>query len=378
MHEPVTDRQAQVQGDEAWTEKLSGVVALCLALAILICGLWIYLPFFEPICWAIILSLFFYPLYQRLVKVLMGQRVLASFIMCFLIVAFIIIPVFFLITSLTSEVLRVYTAGMSNLQTFNLDIIPDPQNYPTLNKLTIKLLKAFKLYGTDLHGTLVELTRSAGEYFLKKGTVVFRNIAVLIFKSFLMLVILFYLFTDGENMLRAFKGLLPLKKESVERFMKLTSDVLAATLYGNIFTGIIQAGLGIFIFWALGFSAPILWGTILGLGTFVPMIGTAIVWAPASIYLLVTAQYLKGAALLAFSLLVISQIDYFLRPYLISGKTELHNLFLFLGIIGGINVFGLLGLILGPMVIALCMSILELYRLNLLEREEAWKKDLLI
>ncbi len=378
MHEPVKENISPAAGNEPWTEKLSGIVALCLALAILVCGLWIYLPFFEPICWAIILSLFFHPLYQKLVKLLMGQKILSAFIMCFLIVAFIIIPAFFLITSLTSEVVRVYTAGMANLQTLNIDLIPDPNRYPTLNKLTIKLLKAFKLYGTDLHGTLAELTRSAGEYFFKKGTVVFRNIAVLIFKSFLMLVILFYLFTDGENMLKAFKGLLPLKKENVERFMKLTSDVLAATLYGNLFTGAIQAGLGIFIFWALDFSAPILWGTILGLGTFVPMIGTAIVWAPASIYLLVTGQYLKGAALLAFSLLVISQIDYFLRPYLISGKTELHNLFLFLGIIGGINVFGLLGLILGPMIIALCMSILELYRLNLLEREQSWKSGLLI
>ncbi len=371
-------KEATVPTEEPWTERLSGVVALCLALGILFCGLWIYLPFFEPICWAIILSLFFHPLYQRLLKLLMGQRVLSSFIMCFLIVAFIIIPVFFLITSLTSEVLRVYTAGMASLQSVHMDLIPDPHQYPTLNKLTIKLLKAFKLYGADLHGTLADLTRSVGEYFLRKGTVVFRNIAVLVFKSFLMLVILFYLFTDGEHMLRSFKDLLPLKKENVERFMKLTSDVLAATLYGNLFTGAIQAGLGIFIFWALDFSAPILWGIILGLGTFVPMIGTAIVWGPASIYLLVTGQYLKGAALLAFSLLVISQIDYFLRPYLISGKTELHNLFLFLGIIGGINVFGLLGLILGPMVIALCMSILELYRMNLLERQNSWKNDLLI
>jgi len=378
VQEPLKQNQARGPAEEAWTEKLSGVIALCLALSILLCGLWIYLPFFEPICWAIIISLFFYPLYQRLVRLLRGQKVLSSFIMCLLIVAFIIIPAFFLITSLTSEVVRVYTSGMAALQNLNLDIIPDPHKYPTLNKLTVKLLKAFKLYGADLHGTLADLTRSAGEYFFRKGTTVFRNIAVLIFKSFLMLVILFYLFTDGEDMLRAFKSLLPLRQENVDRFMKLTSDVLAATLYGNLFTGAIQAGLGIFIFWVLDFSAPILWGTILGLGTFVPMIGTAIVWAPASIYLLVTEQYLKAATLLTFSLLVISQIDYFLRPYLISGKTELHNLFLFLGIIGGINVFGLLGLILGPMIIALCMSILELYRLNLLEREQLWKSDLLI
>jgi len=354
--------------NDCWTERISGIIALCLCLIILFFGLLIFIPFFEPICWAIILSLFFHPIYKRLLSFFKGNRILSSFIMCLLIVAFIIIPVFLLITSLTTEVWRLYTAGISSLQNINIDLIPNKEHYPLLHKLVVKFLKSLKLYGADLHTTLADLTRSAGEYFLKKGTAVFRNIAVLVFKSFLMLVILFYLFADGERMLKAFKRLLPLKEESVENFIKLTNDVLSATLYGNLLTGAIQAGLGIFIFWILDFSAPILWGTILGVGTFVPMIGTAIVWGPASLFLLLSGQYLKGAILLTFSLLVISQMDYFLRPYLISGKTELHNLFLFLGILGGINVFGLLGLILGPMVIALCMSILELYRMNLLKR----------
>jgi len=79
-----------------------------------------------------------------------------------------------------------------------------------------------------------------------------------------------------------------------------------------------------------------------------------------------TGAYLKGAILLSFSILVISQIDYFLRPYFISGKTELHSLFLFFSILGGLNLFGFLGLILGPIIIALCMSVLEFYRQELL------------
>ena len=342
-------------------------MALSMAVLILSCGLRILLPFFVPICWAIILALFFYPVYARLLVILRGSSAITSLIMCLLIITFIIIPVFILITSLTSEVIRVYTAGIAHIQSVNFAIIPDEHEYPTLHKFTVHMLKLFKLYGTDLRATLIDLSKNIGEYFLKQSAVLFKNVAAIIFKAALMLVILFYFFTDGRKMLLQFKRLLPLSEEGVESFMKLTSDVLSATLYGNLLTGVIQAGLGIFIFWILDFSAPLLWGVILGLGTFIPMIGTAIVWGPASVYLFATGAYLKGAVLLAFSLLVISQIDYFLRPYLISGKTELHNLFLFLGILGGINVFGLLGLILGPMIIALCMSILELYRMNLLE-----------
>ncbi len=354
---------------ERWTERLSGIIALCLALTILFFGLLIFSPFFEPICWAIIICLFFHPVYKRLLELLRGQRALSSFIICFLIVAFIIIPIFLLITSLTAEVFRLYSSGVVSLKGINIDLIPSAEKYPILNKLVIKLLKAFKLYGSDLQTTIEGLTRSAGEFFLKQGTAIFKNITVLLFKSFLMLVILFYLFTDGEKFLEAFKKLLPIGEKSIENFMELTTEVIHATLYGNILAAAIQAGLGVFIFWVLDLTAPLLWGIILGLGTFVPMIGTAIVWGPASILLFLSGQYLKAAILLTFSLLVISQVDYFLRPYLISGKTEMHNLLLFLGILGGINVFGLLGLILGPIVIALCISILEVYKRNLLNRK---------
>jgi len=378
VSEHIEEQKVPVQEQDCSKGKIAALVALALALLILVGGLRLLLPFFEPICWAIILALFFYPLYERLKDLLYGSPALASFVMCILIVTFIIIPVFALITSLTTEVLKVYASSVTHIQSGDFTLLPDAEKFPMLHKLGVQTLKAFKFYGADIRTTLMEVASNLGEFFLKQGTIVFKNVAAIIFKAALMVVILFYLFTDGVDMLFSFKKLLPLRTSTVDRFMKLTSDVLSATLYGNILTGAIQAGLGIFIFWLLNFSAPLLWGIILGLGTFIPMIGTAIVWAPASLYLFLSGAYLEGAILLAFSLLVISQIDYFLRPYLISGKTELHNLFLFLGIIGGINVFGLLGLILGPMVIALCMSILELYRLNLREREESWKKDLLI
>ena len=96
------------------------------------------------------------------------------------------------------------------------------------------------------------------------------------------------------------------------------------------------------------------------------------VWLPATLYLFFAGAYLKGVILLSFSILVISQIDYFLRPYFISGKTELHSLFLFFSILGGLNLFGFLGLILGPIIIALCMSVLEFYRQDLLGRYETF------
>ncbi|RPI50525.1 MAG: AI-2E family transporter, partial [Deltaproteobacteria bacterium] len=184
----------------------------------------------------------------------------------------------------------------------------------------------------------------------------------------LMLITLFYIFKDGERMLQTFKDLLPLPEHDVENFAKVMDDVLSATLYGNMLNGFIQASLGVFILWSLDFSASLLWGIIMGFANFIPMIGSALVWFPATIYLLLTGFYLKAAILFVFGILIISQIDNFLRPLFISGKTHIHTLILLFGMLGGLSVFGFLGLILGPILMALCVSILELYRLNSLGR----------
>ena len=344
--------------------KLVTFLALGLAGLILATGLKLFLPFFEPIAWAIILGLFFYPVYKWIRRTLKVSEVLASLGMCILIIAFIIIPVFALLGSLTTEVIRVYTEVQGHLHSGDFNIVPDKDASPMLNKTVTNALDILKTHETKVKEILTDFSKKMGEFFLKQGTVMFKNVASIIFKAALMLVTLFYIFKDGERMLQTFKDLLPLSKSDVENLVKVMDDVLSATLYGNMLNAFIQGSLGFFIMWMLDFSAPLLWGMIMGFTTFIPMIGPALVWLPATIYLLLAGYYLKAAILLAFSILIISQIDYFLRPLFISGTTQIHTLILFFSILGGLSVFGFLGLILGPILMALCVSILELYRLN--------------
>jgi len=344
------------------------LVTAGIAGVILLAGLSLFVPFFEPITWAIILALFFYPVFKRIKKVCRGSGNLAALIMCILIMLFIIVPVFTLLGSLTGEVVRVYEQVQEKVQSGEFWVIPDKSKYPRLHKGVTRGLKLMDTHEQKIKESIIDFSKKIGEFVLKKATVIFKNLANIVFKAAIMLVILYYLFRDGQHMLETFKDLLPLPRQDVERFTSLTHDVLSATLYGNFLTAFIQAGAGIFILWILDFTAPIFWGTLIGLATFVPMIGTAAVWLPATIFLFATGDYLKGAILLMYSVVVISQIDYFLRPIFISGKTQLHSLFLLLSIIGGLNVFGLLGLVLGPILLALCMAILETYRMNLLGR----------
>ena len=348
--------------------KLVTFLALGLAGLILAMGLRLFLPFFEPIAWAIILALFFYPIYRWIRRTLKVSEGFASLGMCILIIAFIIIPVFALFGSLTTEVIRVYTEVQEDLHTGDFNIVPDRDKFPILNKTVTKALDILKTHETRVKEILIDLSKKMGEFFLKQGTVMFKNVASIIFKAALMLITLFYIFKDGERMLQILKDLLPLSGHDVEKFTKVMDDVLSATLYGNLLNAVIQGGLGVFIMWSLDFSAALLWGMIMGFTTFIPMIGPALVWLPATIYLFLAGFYLKAAILLVFSVLIISQIDYFLRPLFISGKTQIHTLILFFSILGGLSVFGFLGLILGPILMALCVSILELYRLNSLGR----------
>lgn len=354
------------------TQKFVVFLAIGIAISILVLGLRLFMPFFYPIIWAIVLALFCYPVFRPLkrtltgFKWLRGNESIASLFMCILIISFIIIPVFALLGVLTNEFLRVYDEFQAAISTKE-GIMPDLSAYPLLGKFLVKLMSIFNIHtDSSPEQFMSDIIKRFSDFFISQGTAVFKNIVTIIFDSLLMLVVLFYLFRDGERFLDTFKSILPFHDIEIERFFKIISDVLYATLYGNILTALIQAGLGVFILWILAFSAPLLWGIVMGIATFIPIVGTALVWVPATIYLFMTGAYIKGATLLVFSILLISQIDYFLRPYLISGKTHLHSLFLFFSILGGLSVFGLLGLILGPIIIALCVSILEIYRLNYL------------
>jgi predicted PurR-regulated permease PerM len=361
-------RENSVTMNNGRNNKLVTFLALGLAGLILATGLNLFLPFFEPIAWAIILGLFFYPVYRWIRRTLKVSEALASVGMCILIIAFIIIPVFALLGSLTTEVIRVYTGVQEHLHSGDFNIVPDKDESPMLNKTVTNALDILKTHETKVKEILTDFSKKMGEFFLKQGTAMFKNVASIIFKAALMVIALFYIFKDGERMLQTLKDLLPLPERDVENFAKVMDDVLSATLYGNLLNGVIQGSLGVLILWSLDFSAALLWGMIMGFTTFIPMIGPALVWFPATIYLLLTGFYLKAAILLVFGILIISQIDNFLRPIFISGKTHIHTLILLFSILGGLSVFGFLGFILGPILMALCVSILELYRLNSLGR----------
>ncbi|MBA2848475.1 AI-2E family transporter [Thermosulfuriphilus ammonigenes] len=342
------------------------IILFSFAVAVLLLGAGLFLPFFKAIAWAVILALFFYPLNMRLRQRLKGHRGVAAFLMCLLLIFFIIVPVFAFLAALTNEVIRIYSEIHTSLGENGLQILPHLQKHPLFQRLGEGVLKTLQAREAAIKESLVDVVRQFGDFFIRQGTVIFKNVAGLVIQGAFMMVALYYLFRDGDDLLYALKSFVPLPPGDVEIIATKINQVLTATLYGSVLTAMVQGSLGIFILWILGFSAPLLWGLIMTISAFVPLFGTALVWGPATVYLLIKGLYLKALVLFLFGGLVISQIDSILRPLFIAGRTDIHNLFLFFSILGGLNLFGFVGVLLGPIIIALCISILEIYRSRIL------------
>lgn len=347
-------------------KRLANCILVALSLIILIMGARIFAPFLKPAAWAIIIVLFLYPVYSRLNSILKDRRGLSAALMCILVITFVIIPAFLLSSALAEEAIKLYTHLREVVETSKATEITERLYW--LPKYKEALAKYFPTIRFEAKDVLSATLGRVGEFLVQEGTVIIKNFLQFLIHLVFTIVIIYYLFKDGRQFLSAVKELLPLSPIEAETFAIRIYEVLIATVRGSFFTGLIQGILGGMILWFLGFSAPVLWGTLMGIATFIPLLGTSVIWIPATVYLLLEGSIAKALILLAFSVLIISQVDYFLRPLLISGRAKLHNLLLFFSIIGGLWTFGLIGIFLGPILVSLAAGILEIYRLKVLER----------
>ena len=178
---------------------------------------------------------------------------------------------------------------------------------------------------------------------------------------------MYYLFKDGDKMVEQVRESIPLPKDRARQMLEEVTGVVRATIYGGLLVAAIQGALGGLIFWILGVPSPVFWGTVMGFLSLIPVLGAFIVFIPAAGILALSGFYIKAIILLAFGFGVVSQIDNFLKPMFISGRTQLHPLLLFFSILGGLQVFGFLGIVLGPVVAALFVGVFDLYRGTLRE-----------
>jgi predicted PurR-regulated permease PerM len=322
----------------------------------------IFSPFLASILWAVLLAIVFYPLFRRLFLLLKKRGVLSAILMTLFVLSIIVLPFSLLISSLTVEVVDIYHQVEEMIKTGQMKSYLDKiWEVPVLQWIWGKLDQHFDLSKADPAGLILKNLREVSTFLLNQTTKILRGLSTFLIGFFFTLLSLYYLFKDGALLFEKLKEIIPLQINERDLLVRRFKDMVYATIYGGILIAVIQGILGGLSFWVLGISSPIFWGTTMGLLSFIPVGGTALIWAPAAIFLFIQGAYLKGFILLGLGTLVIGMVDNVLRPFFISTRTNIHPLLLFFAVLGGIQVFGLIGLVAGPLIITLFLTLIEIY-----------------
>jgi predicted PurR-regulated permease PerM len=347
-------------------------LALLIATAIALYLCWLMLqPFVNVVAWASVLVIVFYPVHRRLVA--RTHRPATSALLSSLLVIFtILVPLSLITLAVVNELSNAVNSVHGNVST-----MLDPQSSP-LGRIIGWL------------GQYINIEELRSGDFLKErlkgmtGTIAGRALGFvgglvgIIVQIFFVIFTMYYLFRDGERFVRALPDTLPLRREQSEKIFERTRDVISASLYGVLVIAVIQGALGGMAFWALGLPSAIVWAVVMTFLSMIPMAGSFVVWVPAAIYLALTGQWGKALILVVWGALVIGTVDNFLRPKLVGERTKLHELFIFFSVLGGLQVFGVVGIVLGPVVLAITLALLDVFRQTEKYAEEAREEPTLV
>lgn len=214
----------------------------------------------------------------------------------------------------------------------------------------------------DLRGALLRWLEQISRSLLSWGAWAASNIISFVADTVITLFTLFFLFREGGSMREHAETVLPLNASQVEHLFTGLSNSIVANVYGCLAVGVAQGSLASLAFWVLGLPSPVLWGLVTALFSLVPIIGSAAVWGPAVIILVIGGHWWKALILLGWGAGVVGQIDTLVRPYVISGRVELHTLLIFFAFLCGVEAFGLMGLFIGPVVLSVALVVLEMLR----------------
>jgi len=341
-------------------ETLFAVALLLLIAAVFFLFYRVMAPFFVPLAWGAILVVTLQPLYARL-RAKFRNAGLPAFIMTLLVSVVIIGPLIYLVTALVGEAAGLYDKMQSGLadQSFNWIEL---NNHPLVQGLLQRLDGIIDTSNWNIQTAVAAAIKKVSGFIVSNTAAFLTNIGRGIFQFVLILLTMYYLFKDGDKLIEQVRESIPLSAERVGVMLTQVTGVVRATIYGGLAVAALQGALGGLMFWILGIPSPIFWGAVMAFLSLIPVLGAFVVYIPAAVILALSGSYIKAVVLLGFGLGVVSQIDNFLKPLLISGQTQMHPLLLFFSILGGLQVFGFLGLVLGPVVAAVFVGVFELYR----------------
>ncbi|MDP2168248.1 MAG: AI-2E family transporter [Thermodesulfovibrionales bacterium] len=314
-------------------------------------------PFLQPIAWAVVLSIIFYPLYAALRKSVRFKSV-ASIITLGIILIIILGPFSYLSFLLVSELRAV--AGY--IESGEIESLKDVLEYPKVAWLAEWMGSVLNITHENMQELLVQNLSKVGTQLIGKVTTGVGNVLSALLNFILMSLSLFFLLRDGPDFIKRLRNYMPFSEEQKSRLENQVKDMVVSTIFGGVVVAVVQGLIGGTAFYFLGIKSPVIWGIAIAIMSFVPIMGTFSIWGPAVVYLFIEGFTGKGLILLLIGTFGISLVDNILKPIIIGGRTKMPTLLIFFSVLGGMKLFGLIGLIMGPLVLALFISFLEIFR----------------
>jgi len=334
---------------------LFAVIALLLILGLLTYQ--ILKPFLTPIAWAIVFSIIFYPVFVFTLKYTRWKSI-AALITLTIILVVILGPFSYLTYMLVSELKDL--AGY--LEADKIEALESLMQHPSIKAVTDKILSVFNLTEDELNQTIIDNISRMGKEMVGRITKGATNVVTISLDFIFMIFSIFFFLRDGPEFLNKTRDYMPFSEIQKDRLVKQIRDIIISTIYGGVAVAILQGMIAGLAFFFLGIPTPVVWGLATSIASFVPLLGAAAIWVPATGYLFLQGAVLKGIILAIVGLFGISLIDNILKPIIIGGRTKMPILVIFFSVLGGIKLLGLIGLIMGPLVIALFISVIEIFR----------------
>ncbi len=324
-------------------------------------GYLLFLPFLKVIILSILITIIFYPVKKRLDHKL-KSTLLSSLLSTAIVFMFIIVPSIVLIAFFTNQVISLYPViieAISEGHTLEYYINQIPI-LSSIHKVFLQSLQTLHIE-IDLNTVLKNILSNIANFLIDQGKSLFINITFLIIGIGIMLVTIFFLFKDGESLYERVLKLIPLPEKDKNFLLSKTYTAIQGVVLGSVLTAIAQGILSFIGYFTAGLEFSLFWAFITFIAAFLPIGGASLVWIPIAIYLFISKGLITGILFSLWGTFVISLVDNIIKPVVIGDKTNIHPIILFFAILGGLNLFGFIGIFLAPIVVVLIDNMLYLY-----------------
>jgi predicted PurR-regulated permease PerM len=311
----------------------------------------IFEPFLSPLAWAAILVVLTYPVYERLTHRWTHGR--AALVTTVGVTLLLIVPMIFVLSAFVKQ-------AVDAVRSVQLGV--ELGRYAWVNHLWERVQSRFPgLIPSDLGSAVHNYAEQAATYVAGRVGAILADTARFLVNVTFTILAMFYFYRDGHAIVSRIRNGLPFEATQQNLVVTSTHSLIFATVLSTLAAAGLHGVAGALIFALTGVRSPIFWGVLMGFFSFIPLIGTALVWVPLALSLIFGGHVIAGIVLGGVCGGVIGLMDNFVRPLIISGRAEMSTLLIFIGVLGGIEVFGLLGVVLGPIIVAITATLLGVY-----------------